>query len=306
MMNSVKNDLNLKDELKEKCFEVTLSWFEVHEGVVTVNAKSHEEAEKLVEEKIKEYIMIAKKNQETVREYSGEQVLEVSMNKEEDVDNVYSHKFGSDVYITTTGLDMGQNIVLEIGKVKYCDCISDDKMRYKFSESTKAKEQFDYYNVGSCPYRDRTNVLFNTNEYYDLVVKNLLKKSKYFDFAQNIEEALNEDKFILMLERRFSSTNSPSIVKLRAVKIQKEKYPNMYLVKTEIDKKESKKPICKIHIMDNQYIKMYDMDSVKSNILNGNTILGYNDTKFNLFLNNAQGLNLLTNTVLKSIGYTFE
>lgn len=305
-MDSVKNNLNLREELKEKCFEVTLSWFEVHEGVVSVKAKSHEEAEKLVEEKIQEYIMIAKKNQETVRQYSGEEVLEVSMNKEEDADSAYSHKFGSDIYISTTGLDMGQNIVLEIGKVKYCDYISGDRMQYKFSESIKATEQFDYYNVGSCPCRYRADVLFNSNEYYDLVVKNLLKKSKYFDFAQNIEEALNEDKFILMLERRFSKTNRPSIVKLRAVKIEKEKYPNMYLVKTGIDKKESKKPICKIHVMDNQYIKMYDMDSVEKNILSGSTILGYNNTKFNLFLNNSEGLNLLTNTVLESIGYTFK
>ena len=75
-MNSINNGVNLKEEVKERCFEVSLSWYEIHDGKVKVKASSHEEAMNKVREDICKYIDLAKSSQETYSDTTTEDVYD--------------------------------------------------------------------------------------------------------------------------------------------------------------------------------------------------------------------------------------
>ena len=57
--------------------------------------------------------------------------------------------------------------------------------------------------------------------------------------------------------------------------------------------------------MDNQYIRFTSRENAENSILGCEDILSYNNSKFNLFLNNVNGLRMLNETVIDAIGYTF-
>lgn len=290
-MNSIKSNVNLKEEVKEM-FDVSMWWYELHGGKVQVVASSKEEAMKLVKENMSKYIELAKKQQETYSGSNGEEGIDDAIlieNEEENKSEIYEDRFDKDVYITTTSYhSLSANNILEIGKVKYRDYIHGEKPKYKFSETNIYIERFNYYNVGACPNRQREGVLFEKDDYSKLLSKSFNELD--YIFAKSIEEALDKGRYILMMERHCPEDSKPRTLQIRAVKI----------------KKESERVPFKIHIMDNQYIGFNSREEAETRISSGVTLLGYNNSRFNLFLNTTEGLRMLNETVIESIGYTFE
>lgn len=291
-MNSIKNDVNLKEEVKERCFEVCLSWYEIHDGKVRVKASSHEEARRIVEEDICRYIDLAKLNQETYSDTTTEEVYDTIAVKEETKkeDDIYRDKFDKDVYITTTSYHSSEeNNILEIGKVKYRDYVHGEKRKYKFSKSNNYSEQYDYYDIGACPSRNREEALFETGDYSRLLSKSLCKVEEKYSFAKSIEEAIDKGKYILVMKRNSSnSTKSPRTLQIMAVKILN----------------GSERRPFKIDIANGPSFNFHNREGLEKCVISSETILGYNNTRFNLFLYTQEGLRMLNETVIESIGYT--
>ena len=294
-MNSVNNGVNLKEEVKEMCFEVSMWWYELHGGKVKVNASSQEEAVRLVKENMSEYIELAKKSQETYSGSNGEEGIDdaiVAVDKEKNENKIYRDRFDTDVYVITTSYhSYGINNILEIGRVKYSDYMSEDSLPYKFSESNSYNERFDYYKLGACPRRSREEVIFEKEDYKKLLLKSLFKVKDEYAFAKNIDEALDEGKYILMIEKN-NSTNRNLIktLQVRAVKIEK----------------ESERVPFKIYINDHMEMKFSNINEIKKTILHNQPIYASNSLEFSLYLNTKEGLSRLNDEVIKSIGYTFE
>ena len=295
-MNSINNDVNLKEEVKERCFEVSLSWYEIHDGKVKVKASSHEEAMNMVKENICKYIDLAKSSQETYSDTTTKEVYEAIVVKEKakKEESIYREKFDTDVYITTTSYHSAyENNILEIGKVKYRDYVPVEERKYKFSESNIYSERFDYYKVGACPSRERKDVLFEKDDYSKLLSKSLSKVEGEYSFAKSIDEALDKGKYLLMMERRyFKDSKNPRTIQIRAVKIEKGSERAPFGIQ-----------------MDNQYMAFANRENITNKILNCRDILacnvGCNNSKLNLFLNTQEGLKVLNKTVIDTIGYTF-
>lgn len=294
-MNSVNNGVNLKEKVKETCFEVSMWWYELHGGSVKVVASSKEEAMRLVEENMSEYIELAKNSQETYAGNNGEEGVDDAVpivDEEKNIDNVYRNRFDTDVYVKTTSYHSdNENNILEIGRVKYSDYVSGEKLNYKFSESDKYSERFDYYKLGACPSRNREETIFERDDYKKLLLKSLFKLNGKYAFAESIEEALKGDKYLFMIEKQNSTNvkNYPRTLQVRAIKLENGSYRVPF----------------KIRINDYMEMKFDNIDKLNDVILYSQPIYGSDNKEFSLYLNTEEGLAKLNNEVVKSIGYTF-
>lgn len=308
-MNSVKNGVilnngvTLEEEIKDDSyleakednyFEVHMSWYEIHDGKVKVKASSREEAEEIVLDNISEYMDLAKKTQETFHDSTTEEVYNVVLIKEdaEKEDELYGDRFDKDVYITTTSYhSANEDNILEIGRVKYRDYNSKDRLPYKFSQSQRYDERFDYYNVGACPSRSREESIFKKGDYPELLSKNLSELENKYSFAKSIDEVVDSRKYLLMTVVQSSNNSShPKTLQVRAVKALSDGIRCPF----------------KINLIDNQFIKFASEKELESYILDNLELCIPNNKKINLFLCTTEGIKELNKFVESSIGYTFK
>lgn len=285
-MNLINHETNTVNKEELKTFEVPMWWYELHGGKVKIQANSQEEAESIVESNFEKYKMEIKKSQDTHSndgEYGIDEAIELQEEKETK-NNIFEDKFNSCTYITTTTGHYRDGNILELGKVIYSDySLTED--RYIFKDSNgDYNSRFDFYKLGACPSRKRENVIFEQFDFDRLLQKSLQNVDNKIVFAKNIEEALSGDKYIIMKEEHAScNSDIPKTIQFRAVKIEKGTVNVPY----------------RIHIMDNSYIQVGSKEEMETFLIESTNIRGYNNSRYQLFINTSESLKQISNSVRK-------